>query len=602
MKRIIIVLTAMASTASVLADDASTVTDGVALEIASAVPRDVAFTVIVKDNSALLENLIENGVVTRDDLTGAFKDLSGVKASGEDSVFDIFTGETAIAVYDRRDFGGKGKSFDPGLLIMAEMPDDKSSYDGFEDGLIEYIKGQAEETETETWYSKTEIKIKNKKYRDSKYKRIKKITETESRYTDTDGKTHKYKDESESVFYLGYNETFLILSTEEKMYKKAADTARSGGGLSGSLPYLNCLSRVNPDSDLITYTPAESFDILSDTVEREYRDKDDFPFGDLIGDIEGVMTAAALGETGPTDEAVILLPYSGDNPFIDALGKRKELQAPGNVPSGYTAYFFYACESINRTIVEVIPALASAFEGSDASKRDIREISETIASFQELSPGLLSSAGDEIAVIYRKKKIKVDRTEYIPKGRELPERIKGTIDEYVDEYIIAFNIADREDFKRGIGFLDENTPESEITMQEKSGTTYYQFNDDEGVEAVFAVHGDWGYGAQEQDSLDYFLERLDDGTLSGDDRFIDGMNHLRSEHNALVYLDYSAGLKDKMNKNKLAALIRPTMISIVYDGEAVEIEGYPYNFWTYFFSTGYAVGSMDMMSGAGGKQ
>lgn len=592
MKRIIIVLAAIASTASVLADDTSMVADGMALEIASAIPRDVAFVVIVKDNSVLMENLIENGVTTRDDLLWAFENICGVETSDDGSVFDIFTGEIAIAVYDRQDFGGKGKSFDPGLLIIAEMPDDRSSYEGFEDDLIEYIKGQAEETETGTWYSKTEIKIKDKKYRNSQYKRIEKKTKTESRYTDTDGKTHEYKDESESEYYLGYNETLLILSTEENMYKKTVDTSRSDGGLSNSLPYLSCLSRVNPNSDLITYTPAESFDILSDVVEREYRDKKDFPFGDLLGDIDGMMTSASLGGTGPTDEAVMLLPDSGDNPFIRALGQRKTLQAPGNVPGGYTAYFFYACESINQTIVEVIPALAATLESSDASEREISEITETIAYFQELSPGLLSSAGDEIAVIHRQKKIKFDRTEYLPKGKELPERLEGTIDGYVDEYIVAFDIADKDGFERGIGFLDENTPESKITVQEKPGTTYYQFLDDEGVDAVFALRGDWGYGAQEQDSLDYFIEQLESGTLRDDSRFIDGMSHLQSEHNALVYLDYSAKFKDKIDNNRLAALIRPTIVSIVYDGEAVEIEGYPYNFWTYIFSSSYALGSM----------
>ncbi len=592
MKIINILLILCMSLISAGAENVSTSTGGPAIEIAAAVPPDIAFTIIVRDNSILLENLIENGVITREDLSGAFEDISGVEDPDGGSVFDIFSGETAIAVYDRRDFGSKDKSFDPGLLIVAEMPADKSDYRGFEDDLINYIKSQEEETETETWYSKTEIRIKDKKYRDTKYRQVKKKKKTESRYTDTDGVLRGYEDESETEFYFGYDDNRLIVSTQEKMFKKAVDTALSGDGLSGSIGYLSCLNRINPDSDLITYTPFGSFDILADALEQEYRGEGLFPFGDLLGDIEGMMTAASLGETGPTDEAVILLPDSGDNPFIRALGKCKELHAPGNVPSGYTAYFFYACESVNHTIVEVVPSLASSLEDSDASKREIREIIGTIAYFQELSPGLLSSAGDEIALVYRQLDKNGNGAEGTSIDRELPDRLRPEN----DEFVLAFNIADVEGFKRGVGYLDENTPENEITAREESGTTYYQFISDDVTEAVFAIRGSWGYGALRQDTLDYFIERLESESLGDDNRFRDGMDHLQTEHNALVYLDYTAAFEANMDNDRLSALIRPTMISIAYDGEAVEIEGYPYNFWTYLFSTSYALGSMDTLS------
>ncbi|MCP4231501.1 MAG: hypothetical protein GY771_15325 [bacterium] len=573
-------------------------TGGPAIEIVSAIPRDIAFVVVVRENSVFLKNLIENGIIAEEDVSGVFGDISGVEESSDLSPFDIFTGEVAVAMYDRRDYGEKGESFVPGLLAIAEMPSDISLYEDFEDDLVERIEGEEEAIETDSWSSKIRIKIKNRKYHGTKYKYIKKTTETESRYTDTDGNEHKYGDESENEFYLGYNESYFVLTTDERMYKKAVDTGRSGGGLSGDIDYLSCLSRVNPDSELITYAPADGFDILKDILERESRDRENVPFAELLDNVAGMMTSASLGDEGPTDEAVILFPRTDNNPFIRALGERKPLTAPAAVPAGYTAYFFYACDSINQTIVEVIPGLVSALEESDASDRRIDEITGTIAYFQELSPGLLSSAGDEIAVVYRQKETDVSYADDIPQDRELPERLKAT----VDEYIVVFNIADRNGFEQGMSYLDENTPDSDIKTAGSEGATFYTFITEGETEAVIVLRDGWGYGALRQETLDYYLDRLDDGTLSDDDRFIDGMGHLQPEHNALVYLDYSAAFEDRIDNDRLSGLIRPTMISIVYDGEAVEIEGYPYNFWTYFFSSSYALGSMDMMSGAGGKQ
>jgi hypothetical protein len=376
------------------------------------------------------------------------------------------------------------------------------------------------------------------------------------------------------------------------MYKKAVDTGRSAGGISGDIDYLSCLSRVNPDSGLITYTPADSFDILKEVLERESGDKNNAPFADLLGSIEGMMTASSIESEGPTDEAVVLFPNMANDPFIRSLGERKTLDAPANVAAGYPVYFFYACGSINEAVVEVIPGFAMALEEGDASDRNINEVTGTIAYFQELSPGLLSSLGDEIAVIYRQREAEESETLGILEGKELPERLKPNR----DEYIIAFNVADPGGFDRGMSFLDENTPESDVKTAEKGGIIYYSFVTEGETEAVVALKDGWGYGAVEADSLKTFFDRMENGVLADDEDFTEGINRFHPELNALVYLDYSAGFNDKMDDERLSALLRPTMISAVYDGEAIEIDGYPYNFWTYLFSTSYALGSMEAFS------